>query len=328
MKFLDRAKVYIKSGDGGPGCVSFRREKYIENGGPNGGRGGRGGDVIIIGCRNLNTLIDYRYQQHFKAKNGMHGSGQNRTGHDGSDIILRVPVGTQILGEDEEDLILDVTEEIEYKMLIGGDGGFGNAYYTSSTNQAPRNAHPGWPGEELWVWLRLKLMADVGIIGLPNAGKSTLLSCVSNARPKVADYQFTTLIPALGMVKVDESKELIFADLPGLIEGAHYGKGLGHRFLGHTERCRVLLHLVDASSETVEEDIECVINEIGLYKEDLLDKPRILVFNKSDLIDDERKLCLTNIARESFHISCATMSGISDLLNLVHQTYQDYKNPN
>src|SRR5215813_608042 len=242
MKFLDQAKIFVKSGDGGAGCVGFRREKFIEFGGPDGGDGGRGGDVIVEVVANLNTLIDFRYQQHFKAQRGGHGMGQNRTGAHSPDIIVQVPIGTQIFEDDNETLVADLTEPGQTILLAkGGDGGFGNAHYKSSTNQAPKRADPGWPGEERWLWLRLKLIADVGLVGLPNAGKSTFLAATSNARPKIADYPFTTLKPGLGVVKVG-NREFVMADIPGLIEGAHEGAGLGTRFLGHVERCRALLH--------------------------------------------------------------------------------------
>jgi GTPase len=249
MKFLDEAKVYIRSGDGGNGCVAFRREKFIEFGGPSGGNGGRGGDVIIEAVDGLNTLIDYRYQQHFKAQKGTNGMGKDRHGANGKPIVLKVPVGTQVFDEDRETLIHDFTKLGEKFVLAeGGNGGFGNAHFKSSTNRAPRNANPGLPGDERWIWLRLKLIADAGLVGLPNAGKSTFLSVVSAAKPKIADYPFTTLHPQLGVVNA-QGREFVLADIPGLIEGAHEGAGLGDRFLGHVERCRVLLHLVDATSE-------------------------------------------------------------------------------
>src|SRR5215472_15184552 len=251
MKFLDQAKIYMRSGDGGAGAVSFRREKFIEFGGPDGGDGGRGGDVVVAAAANLNTLIDYRYQQHFKAEKGHHGMGANRSGAAGADIVLRVPVGTEVLDETNETVLLDLIKPGERHVLLkGGDGGFGNAHFKSSTNRAPRKATKGWPGEERWVWLRLKLIADAGLIGLPNAGKSTFLAATSRARPKIADYPFTTLKPQLGVVSV-HGEEFVLADLPGLIEGASEGAGLGHRFLGHVERCAVVLHLVDGTQEGV-----------------------------------------------------------------------------
>ncbi|MGH7001378.1 MAG: GTPase ObgE, partial [Stellaceae bacterium] len=251
MKFLDQAKIFLKSGDGGAGAVSFRREKFIEFGGPDGGNGGRGGDIVVESVANLNTLIDYRYQQHFKAEGGNHGMGANRSGADGESLVLRVPAGTQILDEDSENVLLDLKRAGERRVLLkGGDGGFGNTHYKSATNRAPRKAGKGWPGEERWVWLRLKLIADAGLVGLPNAGKSTLLAAVSRAKPKIADYPFTTLKPQLGVVHVHE-EEFVLADLPGLIEGASEGTGLGHRFLGHVERCAAILHLIDATLDDV-----------------------------------------------------------------------------
>ncbi len=288
MKFLDEAKVYLRSGTGGDGAVAFRREKYIEFGGPNGGDGGRGGDVIVNCVDGLNTLIDFRYQQHFKGKRGMHGMGQNRTGHAGAPVILRVPVGTQILGEDKETLLVDMTEVGQSAILcVGGDGGRGNARFKTSTNQAPRRFDPGWPGEERWVWLRLKLIADAGLVGLPNAGKSTFLSVVSRAQPKIADYPFTTLHPNLGVLSTDDV-DLVLADIPGLIEGAHEGVGLGTRFLGHVERCGVLIHLVDGTGDDVAGAYKTVCDELEAYGAGLEDKVVIPVLNKCDsLIDEE-----------------------------------------
>src|SRR6478672_3718215 len=252
MKFLDQAKVYIASGAGGNGCMSFRREKFIEFGGPDGGDGGRGGDVIAVCVEGLNTLIDYRYQQHFKARSGGHGMGRNRAGARGNDIVLKVPAGTQIFDEDNETLLADLTQVGDRAMIAkGGNGGFGNEHFKSSTNRAPRHANPGQPGEERTIWLRLKLIADAGLVGLPNAGKSTFLAAVSAAKPKIADYPFTTLHPGLGVVRLSGTEEFVLADIPGLIEGAHEGTGLGTRFLGHVERCAALLHLVDATAEDV-----------------------------------------------------------------------------
>ena len=290
MKFLDLAKVYIRSGAGGGGCVSFRREKYIEYGGPDGGDGGKGGSVWAEVVDGLNTLIDFRYQQHFFAKNGQPGRGQQRTGKDGADIVLKVPVGTEILDEDQETVIADITAVGERVLLAqGGNGGFGNLHFKSSTNQAPRRANPGQPGVEREIWLRLKLIADVGLLGLPNAGKSTFLAATSNARPKIADYPFTTLHPNLGVVGVDET-EFVVADIPGLIEGAHEGKGIGDRFLGHVERCSVLLHLVDGTSDNVAEDWQTIIRELEAYGGALADKPRITALNKVDALTDEERL--------------------------------------
>ncbi len=285
MKFLDQAKIFVKSGDGGAGCVGFRREKFIEFGGPDGGDGGRGGDVIAVAKANLNTLIDYRYQQHFKAQRGGHGMGQNRSGAKGNTIILELPVGTQIFEEDNETPVADLTEPGQTVLLAkGGDGGFGNTHYKSSTNQAPKRADPGWPGEERWLWLRLKLIADVGLVGLPNAGKSTFLAATSKARPKIADYPFTTLKPQLGVVRSDES-EFVIADLPGLIEGASEGRGLGHRFLGHVERCGAILHLVDGTEEDVVAAYRAIRGELEAYGNGLDGKPEIIGLNKVDALD-------------------------------------------
>ena len=287
MKFLDQAKIYIRSGDGGGGSVSFRREKFIEFGGPDGGDGGRGGDVVAECVDGLNTLIDYRYQQHFKAQTGVHGMGRNRAGGRGSDVVLKVPVGTQIFDEDNETLITDLTEVGQrYVIAKGGNGGFGNAHFTTSTNRSPRRANPGQTGIERTIWLRLKLIADSGLVGLPNAGKSTFLASVSAARPKIADYPFTTLHPGLGVVKVDE-REFVLADIPGLIEGAHEGLGLGDRFLGHVERCRVLLHLVDATSDNAGASYKIVRGELAAYGHGLEDKPEIVALSKTDAVDDE-----------------------------------------
>jgi len=285
MKFLDQAKIFVKSGDGGAGCVGFRREKFIEFGGPDGGDGGRGGDVLAVAKANLNTLIDYRYQQHFKAQRGGHGMGQNRSGAKGNTIILELPVGTQIFEEDNETPVADLTEPGQTVLLAkGGDGGFGNTHYKSSTNQAPKRADPGWPGEERWLWLRLKLIADVGLVGLPNAGKSTFLAATSKARPKIADYPFTTLKPQLGVVRSDES-EFVIADLPGLIEGASEGRGLGHRFLGHVERCGAILHLIDGTEEDVVAAYRAIRGELAAYGHELDEKPEIIGLNKVDALD-------------------------------------------
>ncbi len=287
MKFLDQAKVYIRSGDGGAGCVSFRREKFIEFGGPDGGDGGRGGDVWVECVSGLNTLIDYRYQQHFKARTGTHGMGRNKAGGKGEDVLLKVPEGTQIFEEDGETLIADLTRIGQRELLAkGGNGGFGNAYFTTSTNRAPRHANPGQEGIERWIWLRLKLIADAGLVGLPNAGKSTFLATVTSAKPKIADYPFTTLHPGLGVVRVDE-REFVMADIPGLIEGAHEGAGLGDRFLGHIERCRVLLHLVDGTGEHAGKDYKTVRAELEAYGGHLTDKPEIVALSKADALDPE-----------------------------------------
>jgi len=287
MKFLDQAKIYVKAGDGGPGSVSFRREKFIEFGGPDGGDGGKGGDVWAECVANLNTLIDYRYQQHFKAKNGQHGMGKNRSGAKGADCIIKVPPGTQILAEDQETLIADLTEPGQRALIArGGNGGFGNAHFKSATNQAPRRANPGQPGEELTIWLRLKLIADAGLVGLPNAGKSTFLSKVSAAKPKIADYPFTTLHPNLGVVRAGDV-DFVLADIPGLIEGAHAGAGLGTRFLGHVERCRVLLHLVDATQEDVAEAYRTVRRELKAYAAGLEKKKEVVALTKCDALDPD-----------------------------------------
>ncbi len=287
MKFLDEAKVFVKSGDGGNGCVAFRREKYVEFGGPDGGDGGRGGNVFAEAVSNLNTLIDFRYRQHFKAQRGRHGMGKNRTGAKSSDVVMQVPVGTQIFAEDKETLLADLTEPGERAILArGGDGGHGNAHFKSSTNQAPRRADPGHPGAELWIWLRLKIIADAGLVGLPNAGKSTFLATVSRAKPKIADYPFTTLHPQLGVVAVDNN-DFVLADIPGLIEGAHEGAGLGTRFLGHLERCRVLLHLVDGTGEDVAEDYRTVRRELVSYGAGVENKPHVVALNKVDALTPE-----------------------------------------
>jgi GTP-binding protein len=286
MKFLDQAKIYIRSGDGGAGAVSFRREKFIEFGGPDGGDGGRGGDVWAECVDGLNTLIDYRYQQHFKAQKGEHGKGQNRAGAKGKDAVLKVPAGTEILAEDGETPIADMTHVGQRVLLAkGGNGGFGNAHFTTSTNRAPRRANPGQEGQEQWIWLRLKLIADAGLVGLPNAGKSTFLATVTAAKPKIADYPFTTLHPGLGVVRVDGG-ELVLADIPGLIEGAHEGAGLGDRFLGHVERCRVLLHLVEGTSEHAGRAYKTVRRELEAYGHGLAEKPEIVALSKADALDE------------------------------------------
>jgi GTP-binding protein len=288
MKFLDQAKVYVRSGHGGNGCVAFRREKFIEFGGPSGGNGGRGGDVVVEAVDGLNTLIDYRYQQHFKARPGVAGMGKDRHGGRGADAVLKVPVGTQVFDEDQETLLADLTESGQRVVLAkGGNGGFGNAHFKSSTNRAPRHANPGQPGEERWLWLRLKLIADAGIVGLPNAGKSTFLAATSGAKPKIADYPFTTLNPQLGVVESD-GREFVLADIPGLIEGAHEGQGLGDRFLGHIERCRVLLHLVDGTAEHAGEAYKTVRVELAAYGNGLAEKPEIVALSKIDAMTPEQ----------------------------------------
>ncbi len=285
MKFLDQAKVYVRSGDGGAGCVSFRREKFIEFGGPDGGDGGRGGDVVIECAGGLNTLIDFRYQQHFKAKIGMHGMGKNRAGGRGDDALLKVPAGTQVFDEDGETLLADLKFEGERVVIAkGGNGGFGNAYFKTSSNQSPRRANPGIPGIERTLILRLKLIADAGLLGLPNAGKSTFLAAVSAAKPKIADYPFTTLHPGLGVVRID-GRDFVLADIPGLIEGAHDGLGLGDRFLGHVERCRVLLHLVDVTGDNAGADYRTIRRELAAYGGGLSDKAEIVALSKVDAVD-------------------------------------------
>ncbi|MCJ7599557.1 MAG: GTPase ObgE [Methyloceanibacter sp.] len=287
MQFLDQAKVFVRAGDGGKGCVGFRREKYIEFGGPDGGDGGKGGDVVLECVANLNTLLDYRYQQHYKAKKGGHGMGQNRHGAGGADVVLKLPPGTQIFAEDDETLIADMTTPGQRIVLLhGGNGGFGNARFKSSTNQAPRHANPGQVAEEMYIWLRLKLIADAGLVGLPNAGKSTFLAAVSAAKPKIADYPFTTLHPNLGVVRVD-STDFVLADIPGLIEGAHEGAGLGDRFLGHVERTAILLHLIDATQDNPAEAYQIIRGEIEAYGAGLKDKSEIVALSKADAVPEK-----------------------------------------
>ena len=321
MKFLDQAKVYIRSGDGGAGCVSFRREKYVEFGGPDGGDGGRGGDVWVEAVEGLNTLIDYRYQQHFKAGKGMHGMGRNRTGAKGRDVVLKVPVGTQVLDEDKNTVLADLTRPGQrVRLLKGGNGGFGNARFKGPTNRAPRHANPGQPGEERWIWLRLKLIADAGIIGLPNAGKSTLLSVVSAARPEIADYPFTTLHPNLGVVRLGPGESFVLADIPGLIEGAHAGAGLGHRFLGHVERTAVLLHLIAIDHEDPVEAWRTVRRELAAYEDGrLAEKPEIVALSKIDRVDEETRRMVAEDFRERTGIeplllSAATGEGVRPVM--------------
>jgi GTP-binding protein len=322
MKFLDQAKIYIRSGDGGAGCVSFRREKFIEFGGPNGGNGGRGGDVWAECVDGLNTLIDYRYQQHFKAQKGEHGMGSNRTGANGKDVVLKVPVGTEILADDGQTLIADMTRVGQRVLLAkGGNGGFGNAHFTTSTNRAPRRANPGLGGEERWLWLRLKLIADAGLVGLPNAGKSTFLGTVTAAKPKVADYPFTTLHPGLGVVRIDQ-REFVLADIPGLIEGASEGAGLGDRFLSHVERCRVLLHLVEGTSEHAGEAYKVVRRELDTYGHGLAEKPEVVALSKADALDEETlKEQLARLKRAAktrpYVLSSVSGRGIPEVLRAV-----------
>lgn len=322
MHFLDQAKIYLKSGGGGPGAVSFRREKYIEYGGPDGGNGGKGGDIVMVAAPGLNTLIDFRYTQHFKAKRGEHGMGKDRTGAGAPDLVIEVPVGTQVLDEDRETVLADFTQEGQRVVLLeGGMGGRGNASYKTSTNRAPRQHQPGIPGEELWVWLRLKLLADAGLVGLPNAGKSTFINAVSNAQAKVGDYAFTTLIPKLGVVR-HKGREFVLADIPGLIEGAAEGAGIGDRFLGHIERCRVLIHLIDISGDDPVEAMRVVEGELEAYGAGLEDKPRLVALNKIDLADAELAAGFAGElidagATEVFPVSGATGEGINELLDAV-----------
>lgn len=320
MKFLDQAKIFIKSGDGGAGCVAFRHEKYIEFGGPSGGDGGKGGDVIIVAVENLNTLIDFRYQQHFKAKKGQNGMGSEMTGAKGDDLIIKVPVGTEIVAEDGETVIVDMTEPGQrFVIAKGGDGGRGNVRFKTSTNQAPRKSEPGWPGEEMWVWLKLKLIADVGLIGLPNAGKSTFLSAISKARPKIADYPFTTLHPHLGVAWVD-NYEIVIADLPGLIEGAHDGVGLGDRFLRHVERCSAFLHLIDVTGEDVVKSYKTIRKELELYNKKLVEKPEVVALNKCDALPEKdvaklQKKLEKAIGKKVYTISAVARQGVWDCLS-------------
>ncbi|MBB4641413.1 GTPase ObgE [Rhizorhapis suberifaciens] len=320
MHFLDQAKIFIRSGAGGPGAVSFRREKYVEYGGPDGGDGGKGGDIIFEAVDGLNTLIDFRYTQHFKAQRGIPGAGKNRTGAGGQDLLIQVPVGTQVISDDGEELLADFTKVGQrITLLRGGDGGRGNASYKSSTNRAPRQHGTGWPGEEMWVWLRLKLLADVGLVGLPNAGKSTFINQVTNAKAKVGAYPFTTTKPQLGVVSHRE-REFVIADIPGLIEGAAEGAGIGDRFLGHIERCRVLLHLVDATGDDPVAAWNIVQDELTAYGGGLDEKPQLLALNKGDLLDDELMNDIAAQLREAgaediYIISGATGAGIPELLD-------------
>jgi GTP-binding protein len=330
MKFLDQARVFVRSGNGGAGALSFRREKFIEFGGPDGGDGGRGGDVVIEVADGLNTLIDFRYQQHFKAKTGGHGMGKNRAGARGADAILRVPAGTQVFEEDGATLIADLTEAGQRVVIArGGNGGFGNAHFKSSTNRAPRRANPGQEGEERTIWLRLKLIADAGLIGLPNAGKSTFLATVSAARPKIADYPFTTLDPGLGVVAIDR-REFVLADIPGLIEGAHEGAGLGDRFLGHIERCRVLLHLVDATGEHAGKAYKTVRRELEAYGAGLAEKPEIVALSKIDAVDArtlkaQSERLRRTAKRKPLLLSAATGAGVTEALRAVAAVMDETK---
>ena len=320
MKFLDQCKIYLKSGDGGAGTASFRREKFIEFGGPDGGDGGRGGDIVFEVVDNLNTLIDYRYMQHFRAQDGRPGAGKLKTGHGGTNIVLKVPVGTQVMDEDKETVLLDFTEAGQRIVFLrGGDGGFGNHHFKTSTNQAPTRRDLGWPGQERWIWLRLKLIADAGLVGLPNAGKSTFLAATSRAKPKIADYPFTTLKPQLGVVGVGD-EEFVLADLPGLIEGASDGAGLGHRFLGHVERCAVILHLIDGTEEDILGAYKLIRKELKEYGGGLIDKPEVIGLNKADAVpEDELKKKVAKLKRSSkrpvYVLSGATGAGVPPVLH-------------
>jgi GTPase len=320
MHFLDQAKIFIRSGSGGPGAVSFRREKFIEYGGPDGGNGGKGGDIVFEAVPGLNTLIDFRYTQHFRAPRGKGGAGSNRTGAGGGDLVIRVPVGTQLLSEDKEHVLADFTRPGERKVFLrGGDGGRGNASYKTSTNRAPRQHGTGWPGEEMWVWLRLKLLADAGLLGLPNAGKSTFINAVSNAKAKVGDYPFTTVRPQLGVAS-HKGREFVIADIPGLIEGAADGAGIGDRFLGHIERCRVLLHLVDATGDDPVDAFGIVCEELDAYGAGLVDKPQVVALNKVDALDAKavatlRKKLAKASGVEVMLLSGATGEGLEPVLD-------------
>jgi GTP-binding protein len=319
MKFLDQAKIYTRSGHGGPGAISFRREAHVPLGGPDGGDGGRGGNIVAIAVNGLNTLIDYRYQQHFKAESGRPGAGRDQSGASGKDVVMRLPIGTQILSDDQQTILADLTYEGQTIILAkGGAGGKGNAFFKSSTNRAPRKSQPGEDGQEMWVWLRLKLIADAGLLGMPNAGKSTFLSAVSAARPKIADYPFTTLHPNLGVVGID-GKEFVMADIPGLIEGAHEGAGLGHRFLGHVERCRILLHLIDATGEDPVAAWKMLRHELKAYGGDLYDKPEIVGLTKLDATPEDYAADLAKALKDAgagqvLALSSVTGSGVTTML--------------
>ncbi len=330
MKFLDQVKIFIKSGNGGAGAVSFRREAYVEFGGPDGGNGGKGGDIIVEAVEGLNTLIDYRYQQHFKAQTGMHGMGKNRSGAAGKDIILKVPVGTQIFEDDNKTIIADLTKIGQREILLrGGNGGFGNAHFKSSTNQAPRHANPGLEGEEKWIWLRLKLIADAGLIGLPNAGKSTFLSVVSAAKPKIADYPFTTLHPNLGVVSIG-GEDFVLADIPGLIKGAHKGAGIGDRFLGHVERCSVLLHLIDIMNENIIDSYNIIRKELAAYGNGLEKKSEIIILNKIDALGEgearkKQKILQDYTKKEIFLASGVGHKNIDKILQKTNEKIKSHR---
>ena len=323
MQFLDQAKIYLQSGKGGNGCVSFRREKYVEFGGPDGGAGGKGGDIIFEGCSSLNTLIDFRYKQHFKAKKGTDGSGKNCNGAKGQDIIIKVPIGTQVISDSyKESILLDITKDGEKKLFLqGGNGGFGNTHFKNSKEQAPRRSNPGLEGEEIWVWLRLKILADVGLLGLPNAGKSSLLSAITNAKPKIGNYPYTTLTPQLGILR-NYNQEIVLADIPGLINDAHKGVGIGTRFLGHIERCKVLLHLIDAKSKDPLQNYKDIIKEITKYGKGLEKKSQILIISKADLVS-EKKLQIIIKKIEEYSKSSVLVSssvkriGLNELIDIL-----------
>ena len=331
MKFLDQCKIYVRSGDGGDGVIGFRREKYIEYGGPDGGNGGRGGDIIFESQANLNTLIDFRYTQHFRARKGGNGSGADRTGAASEDVVVKVPIGTQVFDNDQETMLADLDQPgMRVKLLRGGDGGFGNAHFKSSVNRSPRKATKGYPGEERWIWLRLKLIADAGLVGLPNAGKSTLLAASSAARPKIADYPFTTLHPQLGVIRLSMSEEFVLADIPGLIEGAHEGAGLGDRFLGHVERCAVLLHLVDGAAGDVVRAWRTVREELRAYGGGLADKPELIGLNKADAMTpreaSSRAAALRKASgRPVMLLSGVTGQGVPELLRALQNTIHDQR---
>ena len=324
MKFLDQAKIYCRSGDGGNGVIAFRRERFIEFGGPDGGDGGRGGHIEFEAVENLNTLIDFRYTQHFRAPKGGNGAGANKTGAAANDIVIKVPIGTQIFDDDRETLLADLDRPGKrVRLLRGGDGGHGNQHFKSSTNRAPRRANPGWPGEERWIWLRLKLIADAGLVGLPNAGKSTFLAAVSAAHPKIADYPFTTLHPQLGVVRLNDSQDFVLADIPGLIEGAHEGAGLGDRFLGHVERCAVLLHLVDGAAGDVVQQWRTIRGELSSYGGGLDEKPEIIVLNKADAMSPRetsaRRVALTKASgQEVLVASGVSGQGVPEVLRAMY----------
>ena len=312
MKFLDQCKIYLRSGDGGDGVTAFRREKYIEFGGPDGGNGGRGGDIVFEAQENLNTLIDFRYTQHFRVKKGGNGSGSDRTGAGSADVVVKVPIGTQVFDDDQETMLADLDRPgMRVTLLRGGDGGFGNAHFKTSTNRAPRKATKGWPGEERWVWLRLKLIADAGLIGLPNAGKSTFLAATTAAKPKIADYPFTTLHPQLGVIRLSMTEEFVLADIPGLIEGAHEGAGLGDRFLGHVERCAVMLHLVDGAAGDVVRAWRTVREELAAYGGGLAEKPELIGLNKSDAMTPREASARVAALRKASGRPVMLLSGVS-----------------